>query len=108
MNQLHPVMADALKPFMPGMQRCAHVSPAEEKGTTRFYYTLHGIDLACDIEYEAEERGARDCYGLPETPDYPATATVCNVYVRDIEISALLDCDQKAEIEEAFLSGSDE
>lgn len=107
MNQLHPVMADALKPFMPGMQRCAHVSPAEEKGTTRFYYTLHGIDLACDIEYEAEERGSRE-RGVQMEPDYPATATVCNVYVRDIEISALLDCDQKAEIEEAFLCGGDE
>ena len=84
-------------------QRCGHVTPSAERGTERFEYTLGTIELACDIEYEAAERGKRDGYGLPETPDYNESATLCAAYVRDTDISELLSDDQREEIETAFL-----
>ena len=96
-SNLHPVMQQALAPFVPGFQRCSHVSPNPERGTVRFEYTLGEIDLACDIEYE---RASGDGWNEPHEPE---SATLCAAYVRDVAISELLDDDQRAQIEEAYL-----
>lgn len=99
MSNLHPVMQQAIAPFIaPGFQRCSHVSPNPERGTVRFEYTLGEIDLACDIEYE---QASGDGWNEPREPE---SATLCAAYVRDVDISELLDDDQRAEIEEAFLT----
>lgn len=85
-------------PLPQGFQRCAHVAPRPESGTQRYNYTLNGIGLECDIEFEAE-----DGDGWNE-PREPATATLCKAWVRDVNIAKLLDEDQVAEIEDAFLT----
>jgi len=119
MNQLHPVIAQSIYPFITpppvshdremmatiqGFQRCGHATPRPEKGTERFYYTLGVVDLACDIEYEAACEGSTEYRGGPKMePDEPESAELCAAYVRDIDISQILSEDQIAEIEEAFL-----
>ena len=112
MENLHPTIQQAFAPHLTpppqshdrevmaqvlGFQRCSHVSPNPERGTQRFEYTLGGIDLACDIEFE---RAQGDGWNEPHEP---AMATLCAAYVRDVDIYELLDDGQRAQIEEAYL-----
>jgi len=100
MNTLSAETKAILAPFVqtPGFQRCAHTAPRPESGTQRYTYTLNGIGLECDIEFECE-----DGDGWNE-PREPATATLCKAWVRDVDVYELLDEDQREEIEQAFLS----
>ena len=72
MNTLSAETKAILAPFVqtPGFQRCAHTAPRPESGTQRYTYTLNGIGLECDIEFECE-----DGDGWNE-PREPATATL--------------------------------
>lgn len=85
-------------PMPQGFHRCSHVAPRPERGTQRYTYTLNGIGLECDIEFEAA-----DGDGWNE-PREPATATLCKAWVRDVDVYELLDDEQREEIETAFLS----
>ena len=44
---------------------------------------LNGVELACFFEYEEEELGSTDEYGLKNEPDYPASWTLMHVYLPD-------------------------
>ena len=44
---------------------------------------LNGMELACFFEYEEEELGSVDSYGLKNEPDYPASWTLIHVYLPD-------------------------
>lgn len=89
-------------PMPQGFQRCSHVAPRPERGTQRYTYTLNGIGLECDIEFEAA-----DGDGWNE-PREPATATLCKAWVRDVDVYELLDDEQREEIETAFLTQGDD
>lgn len=113
MQTLHPVFLQALAPFVAqpkslgsiDFQRCGHTTPSPERGTERFEYTLGEVELACDLEFEAAERGSRERgTGLQLEPDHPARATLIQAYVRDVPIYELLSEEQHAEIETAFLA----
>ncbi len=107
-------MAQALAPFAPAnsvvhkiigstpmFQRCGH-SAAPITGD-RFVYKLSGVELVCDMDYESAEQASRDCYGLPEHPNTPASAYVMAAYVRDVNVEPMLTEEQRDEIQSAFL-----
>ena len=87
MNALHPVMYQALAGF--------GIKP--RKTTQTFHYTLCGVDLVCELDYEA---ASGDGWNEPREP---ADATLCEAFCNGVDISELLDDDQRAEIETAFL-----
>lgn len=87
-NAIHPVMQQALAPFMPKQIAV---------NTQSFSYTLAGVDLACEIECEAAERGTWD------EPGWPADATLHIATVGGVNVYELLDDEQREEIEAAFL-----
>lgn len=108
MNQLHPVMKQALAPFMPVMQRCSHSAPRPTGGAQEFTHTLGDVELTCHIDYTAACRGSREC-GVPMEPDEPERADLTAAFVRDVDVKSFLSDGQVAEIEEAFLcQGADE
>jgi hypothetical protein len=62
-----------------------------------------GVELTCWFEYEAAERGSREAgTGLQLEPDYPATWTLCHVYLpgSDVDIAPVLLLSLVQEIEE--------
>ena len=104
MSNLHPTIAAALVPMTPpaSFQRCSHMAPRPKRGTQRFCYTLGEVDLECDVEYEKASKGSWS-EGQQMEPDEPESATLCAAYVRDVDVLTMLDDDQIAKIEEAFL-----
>ena len=90
LTNLHPVMAAALAPFIRPARRS---TPLET-----YHYTLCGVDLECEIEWEKAERQTRDEEG------YPAQAYLHTACVGDVNIYELLDDEQRGEIETSFLN----
>ncbi len=90
MNQLHPVFAQALAPFL-------HAPKAARKSTQTFHYCLCGVDLECELDYE---RASGDGWNEPREPE---AAYLCEAFVGGVDIIELLDDDQKETIETAFL-----
>lgn len=94
MNAVHPTFAPFLVSIAPAVQKRHHTT-----GTQFFSYTLAGVDLACEIEWDAAERGTRD------EPSYPASAVLYRAETKGgDDITELLSIDQQGEIEEAFLN----
>ena len=70
------------------------------KGTQTFHYTLAGVDLVCEMDYEA---ATGDGWNEPRESE---RAYLCEARLTDSnqEIADMLSDDQRAEIEEAFLT----
>ncbi len=108
MNELHPVMAQALAPFAPPERLEAQVAnavrlyqaPTAPKGCFTYHeQTMLGdVSIICHLEYEPAERGSRE-HGLQMEPDYPAQTTLVAAYVRDVNVYELLSSDQIEQIE---------
>ena len=63
---------------------------------------LNGTELICFFEYEEEELGSTDEYGMKNEPDYPATWTLQYVYLPDgTDIFGILHEHILQEIQEA-------
>ncbi len=75
----------------------AILAPLKRKSTETFHYDLAGIGLVCELDYE---RASGDGWNEPREP---ACADLCEAFVNGVDIYALLDDDQRAEIEIAFL-----
>lgn len=97
MNPLHPIMQQALRPFMPKPRsRCLFVGrPADGRET--FHYCLADVPLVCEIYWEREEKQTWT------EPGWPATAELESADCGGLNIIAILSDDQIAEIETAFL-----
>lgn len=87
MNTLHPIMAQALAPF----------APKPRKSTETFHYTLCGVGLVCELDYEA---ASGDGWNEPHEE---ANAYLCEAFCGDVDIVELLSDDQRREIELAYL-----
>ena len=89
MNNVHPTIRAAINPFIKRL-------PA----TQGFFYTLNGVDLACELSYEKAEKQTRD------EPGWTATATLESVHTNEgrIDVIGLISKDQITEIETAFLN----
>ena len=81
-----------------------YTTPRCPKYLHRFDYFIEDVELVCHVEFEPACKGSRGDYGLQMEPDYGAQATLCAAYVRDIDVYELLSDDQRADIEEAFLT----
>lgn len=96
---LHPVMQAALAPFVLPPKRTIRFIPL----TQYFSYTLAGVSLSCEIEWEAAERGTRD------EPGYPANAVLYSAETEGgTDIVEILSAEQISEIETAFLNQQEE
>ena len=49
--------------------------------TFYYQYQLAKFNLICQIEYEKEELGSVDNYGLKNEPDYPEQYTLITAYI---------------------------
>ena len=67
------------------------------KSTNTFHYTLNGVDLECEMDYES---AAGDGYHEPRESE---TATLCEAFCGGIDIIEILSDDQREEIEIAYL-----
>lgn len=105
MSSVHPVMAAALAPFTAGITSVQYPStPACPKGLETFTYYIGDVELTCHLEYTAPDRGSREAgTGLQMEPDYDASADFCAAYVRDVDVSDLLDDQKRNDIVVAFL-----
>lgn len=82
----------------------AHAKPVQmpkpakrPKGTQTFEYTLRGVDLVCELDWqEASGDGWHE-------PREPADAQLCEAFHNGGDIYELLGDDDRAEIETAFL-----
>lgn len=105
MNNLHPVFTEALTPFLPFLaNNLTGPSPAiaklikkPRKTTESFSYCLNGVDLECELDYEA---ASGDGWNEPRDPE---AAYLCEAFCGETDIVEILSDKQKAEIEEAFL-----
>ncbi len=105
---LHPLMAQALRPFAPPERLEAQVANAARlyqappcpKGCFTYHeqIMLDDASIICHLEYEPAERGSRE-HGLQMEPDYPAQVTLVAAYVRDVNVYDLLSDDQIEQIE---------
>jgi hypothetical protein len=97
MNNVHPTFA----PFL------ASIAPSKRhriKGLHSFTYTLSGVFLRCELDWEAGEKSTSDSPGYPETAMLYSAETE-----RGDNITELLSLEQQGEIEAAFLKqGSNE
>ena len=91
-SNLHPVMQQALAPFVQ-----SKASKAIRKSTQTFWFCLAGVDLECELDYEAS---TGDGWNEPREPE---AAYLCEAFCAGVDIVELLDDDQKAQIETAFL-----
>ena len=89
MNNVHPILQSAIKPFIKRL-------PA----TQGFFYTLNGVDLCCEISYEAAEKQTRD------EPGWPAAAMLESIHTNEgrVNVSGLITDEWREEIELAFLN----
>lgn len=113
-SNLHPIFHEALKPFAPLLNKDGSAaSPAmtalfnttyappikkPRKTTQTFHYRLCGVDLECELEWEAEEKRTWN------DPGWPAEAFVVSAMCGDQDIAELLSDEQREEIETAFLN----
>ena len=67
------------------------------KSTETFVYELEGIELRCEMDYEA---ASGDGWNEPREN---ATATICEAFCGTTDILALLSEEQRTEIEIAYL-----
>ena len=91
-SNLHPVMQQAIAPFVQ-----SKTSNALRKSTQTFWFCLAGVDLECELDYEAS---SGDGWNEPREPE---AAYLCEAFCGDTDIVELLDDDQKEQIETAFL-----
>ena len=91
-TNLHPVMQQALAPFVQSPK-----SRAIRKSTQTFWYCMEGVDLECELDYQGP---TGDGWNEPHDP---ACADLCEAFVGGVDIYSLLDDDQRTEIETAFL-----
>ena len=91
MNNIHPTIAAAIKPFA-------------RPSTQGFFYTLNGTDLLCEMSYEAAEKQTRD------EPGWPATATLESAHTNDgrVDVMGLITEEWAEEIEMAFINQKEE
>ena len=113
MSQLHPIFAMALEPFAPLLNKngtaaspamaqlfnAAYTAPTKKprKSTDSFSYCLAGVDLECELDYEA---AGGDGWNEPREPE---NAILCEAFCGDTDIIEILSDDQRAEIETAYL-----
>ena len=103
MTNLHPVFEEALAPFVPFLANnltgpsASIKALVERKTTDTFHYTLSGVELECEMDYE---KASGDGWNEPHEPE---CAYLCEAFCGDVDIIELLDDDQKAEIENAYL-----
>ena len=90
MNALHPIFQQALAPFV-------QVPRKPRKTTETFAYTLAGVDLVCEMDYEGP---SGDGWNEPRES---ATACLCEAFCGDTDIAELLSDGQREEIEIAYL-----
>jgi hypothetical protein len=101
MNEIHPTFAPFLASIAPPPS-----SPKRHriKGLHSFTYTLSGVLLRCEIDWEAGEKSTSDSPGYPESAVLYSAETK-----RGYNITELLSLEQQGEIEAAFLKqGSNE
>ena len=97
-NQLHPVMAAAIAPFLKPLTHLRRIPPLES-----YRYTLNGVELACEIEFERGEKATRDEPGEPDNAIlWQATTSSGD------DVTEILSDEQREEIEAAFLNSSEE
>ena len=92
MSNLHPVFQQALAPFVQSPK-----SRAIRKSTQTFWYCLSGVDLECELNYEA---ASGDGWNEPREGE---NAYLCEACCNGIDIVELLSDEQKEEIETAYL-----
>lgn len=107
-SNLHPIFQEALAPFVLKNKDGTQASPAmaaqfdktypPHKPTQTFHYRLCGVDLECELEWEAEEKRTWN------DPGWPAEAFVVSAMCGDQDIAELLSDEQREEIETAFLN----
>ena len=96
---LHPVMQQALKPWMPAPHY------AYPTGLYEYDWAPSArITVKCFLDYEAPERGARE-HGLQIEKDYPASMTLHSAYVGGQDIYDALSAVTVEEIEALALLG---
>ena len=71
--------------------------------STTFIHVINNVTLVCELDYEAGERSTRDDPGEQETADLVSACTL-----KGETVTGLLDEDQCAEIEHAFLNQTEE
>ena len=94
MNAVHPTFAPCF----------ASIAPRRIKPTQTYYYTLNGVDLVCEIEFEAAEKQTRD------EPGCPATAALESAHTAEgrVDVTGLISEEWAEEIEIAFLNQTEE
>ena len=105
MTQLHPVFQEALAPFAPFLGNnltgpspaIAKLTKKPRKSTESFSYCLAGVDLECELDYEA---ASGDGWNEPREGE---NAYLCEACCNGIDIVELLSDEQKEEIETAYL-----
>jgi hypothetical protein len=91
------MLIDAKAAFDARFQIPACMKP-KRKTTQTFEYTLYGVDLVCELDYEdATGDGWHE-------PRYAADAVLCEAACNGVNIVELLSDGQRNEIELAFLS----
>lgn len=114
MDHLHPIMAQAIKPWTPtpaAQPAPSFDAPALPRGLVEFTWStpLLSEPVTCHMEYEPAERGSREYgSGLQLEPDYPASMTLVAAYLRGVDITEILSDDMKEEIEVEALEGGDD
>lgn len=88
MDMLHPVMQQALRPFL-HIPRESEVTHTHRSGNTA---------INCRLEYEPADDGAPE-YGLPTHKPTPARMTLQAAYVGPYDVTDLLRSDLVREIE---------
>lgn len=71
--------------------------PKPRKSTQTFWFCLAGVDLECELDYEA---ASGDGWNEPREAE---AAYLCEAFCGDTDIIEILSDDQRAEIETAFL-----
>jgi len=78
--------------------------PPLPQGLRSAWLEREGVQLLCYFEFEPEEIGAREpISGMKLEPDYPASVTVVNVYVRDVDILPMLPHEMVDDLEGEIL-----
>lgn len=107
MSQIKNLFFDELAKAVEPMPFLA--APPVPQGLHSAWLAWEGVQLLCYFEFEPKEVGSREpISGLKLEPDYPASVTIVNVYVRDIDIMPLLPVDTIDSLEYELLQGDDE
>jgi hypothetical protein len=82
----------------------SNTTPPVESGLYRHSFTIEGVNLKCDFEYEEAEEGSRDGYGKLNEPSHKESATLCHAWFLDGDMYGLLDSDTIEGLESKFLA----